>query len=64
MQKRASVSAIPIPTGRSMSPRDHGGMMGEEDDEGIGIVGLAADAISTAKDLVGVLWNAGWGVRR
>ena len=62
--KRASVSAIPIPIARSMSPRDHGGMMGEEDDEGIGIVGLAADAISTAKDLVGVLWNAGWGARR
>jgi hypothetical protein len=58
--KRASVSAIPIPTGRSMSPRDHGEMMGEKDDEGFGIVGLAADAISTAKDLVGVLWNAGW----
>jgi hypothetical protein len=38
--------------------------MGEEDDEGIGIVGLAADAISTAKDIVGVLWNAGWGGRR
>ena len=63
-QHRASVSAIPIPTARSTSPRDHGGMMGEDDDEGIGIVGLAADAISTAKDLVGVLWNAGWGGRR
>lgn len=60
-QRRASVSAIPIPTARS---RDHGRMMSEEDDEGIGIVGLAADAISTAKDLVGVLWNAGWGGRR
>jgi len=64
-QYRGSVSAIPIPTARSMSPRDHGGMMGEEDDdEGIGIVGLAADAISTAKDFVGVIWNAGWGGRR
>jgi hypothetical protein len=65
-QGRASVSAIPIPTAtRALCPKDHGGMMGEEeDDEGIGIVGLAADAISTAKDLVGVLWNAGWGVRR
>jgi hypothetical protein len=63
-QKRSSVSAIPIPSGNRTMIRDHGGMMGEEDDEGIGIVGLAADAISTAKDLVGVLWNAGWGGRR
>lgn len=64
-QRRSSVSAIPIPTARSMSTRDHVGMMGEEmDEEGMGIVGLAADAISTAKDLVGVLWNAGWGSRR
>jgi hypothetical protein len=48
-----------------MNPRDHGSLMGEEEDEeGMGIVGLAADAISTAKDLVGVLWNAGWGGRR
>jgi hypothetical protein len=62
--KRASVSAIPIPIVRSASQRDRGGIMGEEDDEGTGIVGLAADAISTAKDLVGVLWNAGWGARR
>ena len=66
-QRRASVAAIPIPTTNSarVITRDRGGMMGEEeDDEGIGIVGLAADAISTAKDLVGVLWNAGWGGRR
>ena len=63
-QIRSSVSAIPIPAARAMTLRDHGGMMGEEDDEGIGIVGFAADAISTAKDLVGVLWNAGWGGRR
>jgi hypothetical protein len=47
-----------------MSPRDHGGMMGEEDDKGIEIVGFAPDAISIAKDLVGVVWNAGWGGRR
>jgi len=65
-QRRASVAAIPIPTAhRAMNPRDHGSLMGEEEDEeGMGIVGLAADAISTAKDLVGVLWNAGWGGRR
>jgi len=66
-QRRASVAAIPIPSTNSTRaiPRDRGGMMGEEDDEeGLGIVGLAADAISTAKDLVGVLWNAGWGGRR
>lgn len=63
-QRRASVAAIPIPTARSISSRNHRGMAGEDDDEGIGIVGLAADAISTAKDLVGVLWNAGWGGRR
>ena len=62
--RRASVGAIPIPTNRAIA-RDRGGLMGEdEDEEGIGIVGLAADAISTAKDLVGVLWNAGWGTRR
>jgi hypothetical protein len=61
-QRRASVSAIPIPTARPINRA----MMGddEEDEEGMGIVGLAADAISTAKDLVGVLWNAGWGGRR
>jgi hypothetical protein len=64
-QRRASVAAIPIPTAhRAMNTRDHGGLMGEEDEEGMGFVGLAADAISTAKDLVGVLWNAGWGGRR
>ena len=65
-QRRPSVPAIPIPTNSTRAiPRDRGGMMGEDDDdEGIGIVGLAADAISTAKDLVGVLWNAGWGGRR
>ena len=65
--RRASVAAIPIPSANSTRAiaRDRGAMMGEEDDEeGIGIVGLAADAISTAKDLVGVLWNAGWGGRR
>jgi hypothetical protein len=61
--RRTSVSAIPMPTGRCMSPRDHGGMMGEEDDEGVGIVGLTADAISTAKYLVAILWNAGWSSR-
>ena len=65
-QRRASVAAIPIPTAhRAMNTRGHGGFMGEEEDEeGMGFVGLAADAISTAKDLVGVLWNAGWGGRR
>jgi hypothetical protein len=65
-QRRASVAAIPIPTAhRAMNTRGHGNLMGEdEDEEGMGIVGLAADAISTAKDLVGVLWNAGWGGRR
>jgi hypothetical protein len=61
-QRRASVAAIPIPTTRTMNRS----LMGEdeEDEEAMGIVGLAADAISTAKDLVGVLWNAGWGGRR
>jgi hypothetical protein len=70
--RRASVSAIPIPsTTRHINIRGHSNigngntMLGdEEDEEGMGIVGLAADAISTAKDLVGVLWNAGWGGRR
>jgi hypothetical protein len=61
-QRRASVSAIPIPS--SNRTREHRSILTDEDDEGIGIVGLAADAISTAKDLVGVLWNAGWGSRR
>jgi hypothetical protein len=64
-QRRASVSAIPIPYARDITARNHEGLMGEEDDdERFGIVGLAADAISTAKDLVGVLWNKGWGARR
>jgi hypothetical protein len=65
-QRRASVAAIPIPTAhRAMNTRGHVGLMGEEEDEeGMGFVSLAADAISTAKDLVGVLWNAGWGGRR
>jgi hypothetical protein len=65
-QRRASVAAIPIPNARGIHPRDREGLMGEEDDddERFGIVGLAADAISTAKDLVGVLWNAGWGGAR
>jgi hypothetical protein len=65
-QRRASVAAIPIPVSVSASRRlRDGGLMGEEEDEeGAGIVGLAADALSTAKGLVGVLWNAGWGIRR
>ena len=62
-QRRSSVAAIPIPS--SNRTREHSAsILGEDDDEGIGIVGLAADAISTAKDIVGVLWNAGWGSRR
>ena len=62
--RRASVSAIPIPSAqRNMNIRGPNNILGE-DEEGMGIVGLAADAISTAKDLVGVLWNAGWGGRR
>ena len=64
-QRPESVATIPVPYNRSISSRDRQRMMGEEeDDERLGIVGLAADAISTAKDLVGVLWNAGWGGRR
>jgi hypothetical protein len=63
--RRPSVAAIPIPSRRESALGVGGGMMGEdEDEEGMGIVGLAADALSTAKDFVGVLWNAGWGGRR
>jgi hypothetical protein len=29
----------------------------DEDEKGFGILGLAADAISVAKDLLGALWN-------
>ncbi len=64
IQRRASVSAIPISTTRSINIGDHSGMPGGEEDEGMGIVGLAANAISTAKDLVGILWNVGWGGRQ
>ena len=64
-QRRESVGAIPIPYNRVIGSSDREEMMGdEEDNERLGIVGLAADAISTAKDLVGVLWHAGWGGRR
>lgn len=64
-QRLAHVSTIPISASSRCISRDSVGLMGEdEEDEGMGIVGLAADAISTAKDLVGVLWNAGWGGRR
>jgi len=64
-QRPESVATISIPYNRGISSRDRKHMMGEEEgDERFGIVGLAADAISTAKDLVGVLWNVGWGGRR
>jgi len=63
-ERRSSVAAIPIPSANRTRDPSSSGMLGDEDDEGMGIVGLAADAISTAKDLVGVLWNAGWGNRR
>ena len=62
--QKTPVSGMPIRNSQSVAFRDHEGMMGEEEDEGIGIVGLAADAISTAKDIVGVLWNASWGGNR
>ena len=60
-QIRVSVLALPIPAAKSSSsPKDC--IKDEEDDdyEVLGVIGLAADAIATAKDLVGVLWNAGW----
>jgi len=63
---RASTLAIPIPAAKaSLSPERMGSAgAGEEDDDVIGIIGLAFDAISTAKDLAGILWNAGWSGRR
>jgi hypothetical protein len=62
-QMGASVLTIPIPAAKVSLSQDCIGMMVEDDDEGVGIIGLASEAISTMKDLVGILWNAGWGGR-
>jgi hypothetical protein len=61
---RASKFAIPIPAAKASLSPDRMGSAGEEDDDVIGIIELAFDAISTAKDLAGILWNAGWSGRR
>jgi hypothetical protein len=41
-------------------------MIGQQKDydEGISILGFAADVISVPKGLLRILWNTGWGVGR
>jgi hypothetical protein len=64
--KRASVLAIPIPAAKvSLSPEDCIGMDYKDYDEELDIAGLSPDAISTAKELLHLLWNVGgWGGRQ
>jgi len=55
---RASVEArsIPAPT-FYLGPRHSRTIMDEGDEHGLGIFGLASEAISKIKDLVGILWK-------